>query len=540
MRRFPVALATAFITGELLFACLLWSSAPIGTRWLGNTVMNSSDAAVYLSYLQQGADGHVLLHSLYAVEMNSARFDVVWSLLGILCRHLPLLIVQEGARAMMTCALVAAVYAAARALTQTDRETQFATLLAFGGATTGFFFSILFGAFHWWTPTTYPSIDVASEFAIAPLLMGGVHMILSAALLLTALRLAWHIGDSTATKRVIGAAVAAGVLFLFHPYFIPLCGVYLIIALIARWKSAAKKSLFTHLGIMAASLVPAIFVYVPLAFDPVFRTHHLTTNVLPLPPFLSWFLPLLPFLFALMWRIRLRVHLSEREQWLVAWIVSALICILLPFPWKRKFLEGLGIAGVFLSLPLFRAIRDWAARGPWRWMNALIGGVLLIAAWMTPLHLLTTQLSWVQDMKENSHFYQPTALFDAWTYLHDHTPTTDVVTSDTFWVNLWVPAYAGRVTWVAHDHETPDFSQKLFIWKRLMATTEPQEAQRILSENRITHLLVTSDASRIRFQTLLGSSWKIAFQKDQIAILIPRPTYSNLALSCQIGACVAP
>ncbi len=479
-------------------------------RWLGDTIQNSSDVAVYLSYLRQGADGHVLLKNLFATEPHAARFDLVWSLLGLVARTgIPIVAVHELARVVFALLLLFAITAGARSLT--TRHARLATVLAVGGVGFGWLYSIWLGAENLWRPGLYAAADVVTEFSVAPTLLGGAHMILSIALLLTGLRLLWN-GWMESRRRDVAAALGCfAILFAFHPYFVPLYAVFAVLMLLRRKKSAVRH------WILVLPLIPAAFVYVPLAFDPVFRTHHLVVNVLPLAPLGSWIATLLPFACAICWRWRRGVRITDRERWLLAWIASALICLILPLPWRRKYTEGLGVALVFLTLPAWIAIRDWIATRRPRFVARLTGGALLLAACLTPLHLLASQIAWMNGPPAKNHyFFQPQAVFDAWAFLHDRTPTSSNVISDDSWVNVWTSAYAGRTVWVAHDHETPDFDRKRAAWERFLATTDAAEARKILDDAGVTHFIATSAASKERFARLTG--WNVVFEKDDVTV----------------------
>jgi hypothetical protein len=527
--RFPLILGLGLIIGEALLALLLWQEAPTGTRWLGDTMQNSSDAAVYLSYLRQGADGYLFIKNLYAVEPNVARFDLVWSTLGLIARSgISPLLLQEMTRWVFTSLLAISLFAAARSVATSDRDARLTTILAFGGIGTGWLYSIWLGVNHAWSPLTYAAPDVVTEFAVAPILLGGVHMILSLALLVTALRYSWQaFASNDKTRAVVGSACAA-LLFLFHPYFVPLLSVFWLVAIGIRLRHFSTQ-LLPVIAICTASLIPAFFIYLPLFFDPTFRAHHVTTNALPLAPLLATTLMLIPFAGAGIWRIVKKVACKKEERWILAWLCSVLICLTLPFPWKRKLTEGLEVALVFLTMPAWLAIADWIRNGPVRVISILTGSCLLLGAWLTPLHLFVSHLIWIDASAEQRWFYRPTVVFDAWEFLHAKSATSSIVISDDAWVNVWTPAYAGRMVWVAHDHETPDFATKRAAWRRLLETDNPTEARDIISRARITHLLVTSSASLERFRMLFGDTWIPIFKRGEVSILVRFDPTRNLS-----------
>lgn len=516
--RFAFLFGCGLILTELLFVLILLPSAPPGTRWLGNTMQNASDVAVYLSYLTQGADGHVLLRNLYAVEPHAHRFDVVWSTMGLVARtgSSPLLI-HEAARWLFTMILALAIFAAARNTMRSQTEARIASLLAFGGIGAGWLFSFWLGATRRWTLNTYAAADVVTEFSVAPTLLGGAHMILSLALLVTGMRLLWNeTSDERAASRERRSRYLLlcvwSLLLSFHPYFIPLyliaCGVVFV------WK---KISLANHLFLLIP-LLPPTMIFAPLAFDPIFRTHHLTVNVLPLAPWPTWIATLFPFLVAIIWRWKKRIPVQASEQWLVAWLIAAVVCILLPLPWKRKYTEGFGVALVFLTMPSWSALWRWASAGSMETRRLVTAGMLLLAAGLTPLHLFASHLVWISRPQTQPWFYRHNSVFAAWEFLRTRTPTSSVMLSDDWWVNVWAPVYTKRTVWVAHDHETPSYVRKREMWRRLFTTEDATEARAILATTAVTHVMTTTRASEKRIQALLNETWVPSFRDGDTVI----------------------
>ncbi len=517
---FPLIFSLCLAAILAALTCLHWYSAPIGEKWLGCTIHNSSDVAVYFSYLKQGADKHFLLTNLYAIEPTLARFDVVWSTLGIFSRFgLHPIIIHELARLGFSAALVFAVYLTAKKITANEGDARLATLLCFAGISTGWIHSVYLAVFNLWTPITYSSPDVMTEFAVGPLLFGGAHAILSLALLLTALRFSWDAFAVGSLRRTAQAAICLTFLFLFHPYFIFVLIVFCLIAMIKFKTNLTAKKIIIVLWLLTLSAVPAMIVYIPLFFDKIFFTHHAVINVLPLSPWPAWPIALLPFIIAFIWRARKKIRFSEKEYWLLAWIVSVFVCLLLPLPFKRKLTEGLNTALVLLTLPAWFAVRDWLWKKPMRTINFLMSGMFILAASLSPVHLITSQLAWISEPKNQAWFYQPIELFSAWNYLSLHAASSSVITSDNLWLNVWSPAYSGKKTYVAHDHETPDYPRKREEWHRLTTSQNEQEVRKLLIELPLTHLILTKqNANTALFNVLISEKWRLIFESGTVRV----------------------
>lgn len=514
--KFPVITALLIAASLSLLAAVSFWSAPAGTRWLGDGIHNSSDVAVYLSYLKQGTDGHILLHDLYAVESNAGRFDGVWSLLGIVARTgIDPVILHEAARVIFAFILVIALWFAVRAHTKNDRDAKLALLLIIGGVATGWIYSVWLGAYDLWTPTTYAAPDIVTEFAIGPILMGGAHAILSLALLVTSIRLLWAgIKGASMRETLFGSLTGIGLLS-FHPYFAALLGTIGIMA----WLSSPKRRVaFMALATSGVLLALPILYYVWLIRDPVFGEHHLQDNVLPLAPWPVWILTLFPFIVAVAWMWR-RKLLPKKLEWTHAWLVATVaLLILLPVPWKRKLTEGLTVPLVLMTLPAWLTFRDWVVAQRPVWMRNLLAGLLLVAAWFGPIHLVISHVAWINNPSEQHYFYQPTQLFKAGAFLHSHATERDVLLSDDHWINTWLPALSGRTVWIGHDHETPHFAEKRALYHAFLDETDATKKKDLLAQIPVTYLVLTTDTGRTSIPPLLEGGWTRVFQGGTVDI----------------------
>lgn len=482
------------------------SAAPKGSVWLGSGIVSPSDTAVYLSYLRQGADGHLLLSNLYAIEPNRPRFDLVWSTLGLIARiGVPIIVVDELARALFCVILILAIGWAARRTFPSRRDADLATVLAFAGIGSGWLYSIALRAVNGWTPTTIAAPDIASEFAIGPTLFGGVHIILAIALLVTALRLIWN-GFMTGSRRdLLLGSLAGSALIAFHPYATPLLGLFTIATTLL---TPSTKRRLANFFLVAIILTPPVLYYAWLLIDPVFGAHHLSENILPLASPIAWITTLLPFFIAGIWMWRKRLHIAI--DWPLVWIGCVLILLLfLPVPWKRKLAEGLLIPIIFLTMPAWIAVRDWVRKIRPTSMQIPLIVALLLAAWLGPLHLLLSQLTWWQDPTAAPFFFTSTDLVAATHHLRETTTEHDILLADSFWTNTWLPSQTGRRVMIGHDQETPVFATKDTLFHTLLDTTSSTQAQTILSETGVTRFITTTQKHRDQFAVLLDSVWTV-------------------------------
>lgn len=514
---FPLVLGACLVGIEIIIDLIALHGGPRGSTWLGAGMSNPWDTAVYLSRLQQGAEGVFRFKDLFAIEPQQSAIFAFWSVLGLMARTgIPPVLLHELTRFALTILLAFVVYWAARSQTSNDRDARFATLLAFLGIGAGWLY--LFLASVTGTPFSHFAPDMEFEFALGPTLFAaGVHIILSVALLIHGLRHAWKAfhEDLTRSAWIAGACFAA--LMALHPYFIPLIAVYFVLCLLFHvGRIPWQRSAYLLLP-FALSVIPAVLIFLPLTTDQVFRTVNIQANLNPLQPLTAWLATLLPFFCAITWRIRRKRHLTEREQWLVIWIISAIICILLPFPWPKRFTEGLGVALVFLTLPAWFAVRDNLHGKNFKTM--FVGWICLVLAGLTPIAMLHADIRVLLASDSAHKLYATPGHTDAWDWLREHRPADCVVISDDPWVNIWTPAMTGCTAYIGHTIETPDYEKKYAVWSKLFSADDAQTIETILSQSHATDLLLTASDAQTRVPKLLSDSWHVAYVSSDMVVL---------------------
>ena len=491
--RFPLMLALGLVCFELLVVGIAAFGQPEGTRWLGSTIMNSSDAAVYLNYIKQGS---LWLTNLYAVEPSVVRFDLFWSTLSAIhsITGVSPIVIHELARVLATVALAFSLYAASRSLTDNPRSALFASFLASCGVGLGWLLSVGLGAGIVMLPHDLIIPDLHTEFSVAPSLLGGAHMILSIALLLFIVRAIW---TDTKNQRWIATALAIAVLTLFHPYFIPLLGTLM---------------LFRKRAILIPALLPAILYYANLMNDPTFKLHHFGSNELPLSHPVAWIFTLAPAIAGLLWMKQRPEWKSWLKQcdWCIAWIVAAtLLAVFLPVPWSRKLTEGLVIPIVFLTLPAWQALAAWFKR--------IWAPYFYIIALLSPFYLLMSQFHWNHSTDFPHAFNQPNDVFTAWSYLESKNES--VTLSDDDGVALWTPAWTGQTTYYGHPHETPFYEEKLRARVWYFDGVVSNTGANMIMQKPITHILITKPAHRTPTPRIPSDEWTIVLDLPNAILL---------------------
>jgi len=517
--RFPLLVAALLIAFELATIGVMAFGAPAGYRWLGATVSNTSDVAVYLNYLAQGKNG-LLLANLYNDGPQFLRFDLFWSLGGLLVRAgMAPILAHEVLRWLCTLALAFALVATARAVTQNEKQARLATLFMVSGMSTGWIFVIYTGLTHAWTPFTKSPADLVTEFSVAPVLLGGAHMILSFALQMLAVRWIWE-GLRDKRRGPWAACAVLLALSFFHPYFIPLFGLISLAALLVplREKAFKTRERVIRFFIINAAMLPGLAYYVWLLLrDADFRTHHLSVNILPLDPPGFWLLALLPIIIAAiyMWRRKIPKDLSwsVRPDWVIAWIIAAVICMALPFPWKRKYTQALLPALVIMTLPFWFLATEYVRKyfyKPIRWLIVL---VLLFPF----LLLFRTQTLTSYIPRYFYYFFAPESQSRAWQVIKD-LPDTGSVLATSAAANIWTPAYTLRAVWIGHNHETPEYAERIKQFNVWEATDDPALFAKFLQERNITTVLAVTATDTQRCATALQPPWHGVFDENGVSV----------------------
>lgn len=521
---FGLALGGLMALLEMLALASVIIMTPEGKTWLGSLILNSADYAVYLSYLSQGAHGF-LLDNLYNNLAQTPRFDLFWSLGGVLVRiGLSAIQTHELLRWSNTLFLGMAIYATAKALTKTERMARLASCLIASGMGLGWLYAL---AANLVTGLLLPVVppDISTQFSIVPILFGGAHMILSVALQMLILRWIWEVVLRGERRPRPWLLVAVFFFTGFHPYYIALIGLFSVIVLaIAANKHGDLKRRFGDFLIINLVMLPSFLYFAWLAYqDQAFRQHFLVVNRLALHQPIFWLICLIPFFVAAYFMLTKKVpegyRWSAKPCWAYAWIFSALLCMLLPLPWTNKYAQGLLPALVMTTLPFWLWLSDrwlgWKAVRPanvWR----KVSYALFLCA---PFFYLLSVQTLLTRTEMNMIFYQPDGLFQAWNILRDQSPKDSLILVDDEERALWTPAYALRTVWVGHGHESPDYLARIEQYKKWLATEDRDEFNGFLGTNRITQVIATKPENQTKFEKLMDKTeWHIVLEKDSVTL----------------------
>jgi len=518
---FALCLFFVLLLFELILTGLILINQPHGYSWIGTGVFNTGDIPVYLSYINQTKHSW-LVYNLFDHDSYLPRFDGFWSLGGKLTLlGLSAVWTHEILRWLGTLILALAVWATAKTSSPDLKRARVTSWLMLSGLSTGWLYSVWMGLTESWTPGSVDSPDLATELAIAPILTGGAHGLLSIALQLLITRWIWEILVLDNKKKLIPTAFAILYIAFFHPYFIP---VYALIALISLSIAINKKidfNKFISAGLLIGSAIPGAGYFMWLAWhNPSFKNHHLQINQLPLDAWYFWVITLWPFALALAWLYSKRSLWLEyinvhKLNWVIIWLISAIICMLLPLPWTRKYTQGLLPVLILVTLPCWLFIYDKIKAQK---IIFPLKAALIIFLAFPYIHLIQTQIHLTRDPFFARYFYVSNDLKAAWKYLENRsTKNTMIITTDG-WINYLTPAFTGQYVWLGHHHESPDFDRKLSDFNTWLNVSDAKIFNNFLNDRSIS-IIISTNASRSSFVTdLADEKWQRIFTQNDINV----------------------
>ena len=229
---------------------------------------------------------------------------------------------------------------------------------------------------------------------------------------------------------------------------------------------------------------------------------------------------LLPIMVAAVWLIRKKVPSYYRNPrkptWAWLWIISAAICILLPFPWKAKYTQGLLPVLTLLTLPFWLWITDlWLASRSKENLVRVMAGIMILSAPF--LYVIFAQTCGPTPALRGL-FYQPKTVMNAWQYIKEHAPTNAITLATDDMVGLWSPAYTLRRAWIGHGYETPNYNQRKTELEDWEKTSDKDGFNRFLDDRHITYLMAVTEQEAKRFKNLLNQNWRSVFSQGQATV----------------------
>jgi len=481
-----VILATAVIVALTCVPYLFGVSvAPPGYRFLGLT-HNIDDGAVYLSWIRQAADGHVLIRNQFTNEPQpGGSFNVLFLAMGgFAClTHLSCIDAYHVFRILLGIGLLFAIFKFS-GLFISDRRARL-LLVPLVGLSSGIGWLIPgagfpIGPVDVWQPEaiTFLSIYLNPLFIAGLLLMlGSLHYLV--------------LMERTGRAR---HAVTAGLFLLVlgnvHTYDVltvacvwtAYVATRAILQRTINWRGAALSMLACIVAL--PSLAYQFHIY---QADAIFRAR--ANTVIASPPITSYFAGYgLILLTAIAGAVMLFVEqrrAQDRNDGLrypfllpVVWSVVGFAIPYIPMAQQRKLIMGLHIPLCILAAVVIARLgaklKPVIATG--------LGCILLLVLFQTNSEFLSLDMALLCDGRTvvaTTLPYMSADQLRAMDYISSNSGPNQSTLADAQ-LSAFLPAYADRPVYCGHWSETPEYGRKLAVFGALIKPSVPPALKRAL------------------------------------------------------------
>ena len=480
--------AVCLAVSSLPYAAAWWTAAGTGVYFVG-LLHYPDDAYVYMSWMRQAADGHLLLKNEFTtVPQRGLAVNLLFAFLGLTARVTGMtpLAVFHAARIAFGAVFLLCTYVFLKAVVR-DRQAR----------TAGYILVCFSSGFGWMFPRAVPNspVDLWQTEAISFLCVYQNPLFLAAlAAMLCFFTLMLNSVRRGRLRPAVAAGLLAGLLANFHGYdliiLLAVWGAYLL----CRWARMRRVIWREAAGMGMAALLaaPAVaYQYWLYSAEPVFRERVLVpTGSAGLHWVLLGYGLLIPLavLGALLSRGRGGdADDAEARRFLVVWAVVGLALPYLPVPFQRKLLMG-----VHIPLAALAGIGVEHLRQTWRLSGTTaLGLAVLITCPSNVRWLRQAAVNMQNNLTESNQrvFLLPTEV-DALRWLRHSAHGAPVLAMPLTGVAGYIPAIGGCSVYVGHWGETPSFAQKLRMARLFYRPGTPQDWRRVfLAESGVRYVL---------------------------------------------------
>lgn len=474
------ALVLLLANGSLLFG---WLNTPPGTRFVGIRTLLPADTPVYYSYIRQVQDGGWALRDWYTAEpQHVGTINLLWLAVGWLGKllHLTPPVTFHVSRVLLGAPLLVALYwAGAQWLKQREERLAAWLLMLSGGIGiilvpflplaeyldrgAGYRFPV-----DLWMPWGYPSLTLGQS----------PHLVASWLLQVLACVLAFRAIQRRDLRAGLIAGLVAAVWINFHPYHWPVLLLIPAVWFALRWVIERRPPLWVWpyvAPLFAGTALSLGYHRWLLAASPVVAERALQ-NVSRLPgwPYVLAGLGMVaPLALLNLWRQRRQFDAAT--TWLVAWVATAVLLMLLSTQFQARYLQGIFVPLAVLSAPPLVQLYRRISQRPIALIAA--GAAFVALAYGSPVALAWRDITSYRRWPARVYF--PQTFFAAAEFVRRTVPPGNPVVASHDSA-LFLPAYAGRVVYFGHGDETVDSAAKRLVVEQFYTTSDSTERKAIL------------------------------------------------------------
>ena len=486
-----------FVTSLLVllaFVPLIWIAVQgTGEYAFMGALHNYLDGATYLSKMQLGANGSLLVKFQHTPEPHNGAFiQIIYPLLGYIANlfGIPNIVMLHVARLGASLFMYVAIYQLGASIYTKVRPRRLFFALAAAGAGFGWVLAAPMNT------TSFPDLTIPEIFPFYSSLMN-VHFPLTFALvallvsiLIVALRPGAEHVPSLDRQMPSASLISLALALLYPQVLVPLGGALFVYALIAivqarRWQPRLARWVLA-VGLPAAPLVA--YYWLAVESNPALAVWN-AQNVTSAPPIHILALGLgLPLLIAIPGIARaLRRFEMDGDRLFLLWLIVMVVAMYLPTNIQRRF-----SATMMLPIAYFatRALEDVWLRFISRRRRALVFAALFA---VMPISLLFTLFAPVLLFNFNPEqaggVLLPADYAKAFDWLDAHTNRDTVILASPQ-AGTWIPAHTnGRVVY-GHPYETLEAETKLAQVNAWYAETDPTACRTLLDTYDIRYVIV--------------------------------------------------
>jgi len=457
----------------VLFA---YRMAPAGTHYDGLNIIGEGDYSVYFSYINQVKAGRILMLDYFTSEPQSGGIlNIFWLGVGLWAKifNLSAPIAFHFSRMVVIPVFCAIFYIFSSYIFSDKKLRQWSLIFAGLASGLGGYFALLvkgglMQGFNWLDFVSPIDLWVTEANVFFSMYLNP-HFVMSIALMILfflLLLLAW---ENNNYKYSLLAGLTGLIWFNFHPYYAPyvlaITAVYLIY-LLARYKKL--NPLFHFLIYFIISSVSIAYHFWLIITDYVIGTRA-EQNITIMPP---WIYVLLGFGFLLLFSILGIYFLAQKFKrlpdkfiFLLIWLVVGFNLLYVPLSFNRRFLEGLEIPMVFLSVLAWVGMIKFF-KSHWGLFGRILANKFTVSILFAILFCFSTFFILARDIhfiaRQRSTFYLSNEYLQAINWLEKNNAGQAILANQAN--GHYLPGLINQPVFYGHGHETADF-----IAKRKMA-----------------------------------------------------------------------
>ncbi len=447
-------------------------------------VVNSADYYVYLSYVEQGRQGHLFMHNLYN-HLNQTRlfFAPQWFLIGQLeaLFQLSNVFIYFLARILFGIILILLIYKWLKKIFPEPHNWwwQLGLILfanGFGAIVNPWLLKIGNSATNLWMPET----NLFSTLTQSPLLILSQVLILLTFYLLV---LAWQNKNLT---YLMLAALSSALLAILHPYDAVICASVLLIWGAWIYHDERNKKILLYLTCLAVPNIIIAAYYTWLKADLVVQQYN-QQNILPSPPLISYVFGLgliLPLSIGGIIYLFKNKKINNSLKLMIIWAILPWFLIYSPLDFNRRLSNGWHIPLMIMAL-IFVQYLYKIIRPLWR----LIFCMFIFTALTFDSFYYTVDS--LYRIKSNiTNYYFDSERLTIYRQIKQQSNFGDIILSRNNDANM-LPAFTGRKVYLGHNIQTYEFDQKNLEVKKIWST--PQDISEWLKNRQIKFIFASHD-----------------------------------------------